>query len=154
MEKKTVVSSVEEFLTPIVENLGYRIVEVEYAKKQNGMNLTIFIDSPSGIDIDDCEKVHNAIDLPLDELDPTGGTSYTLNVSSPGLDRPLKTERDLNANIGVQIEISLYSKMDGKKEIVGKLLEFSEDYLTVETENKNLSIERKNIAKITKYIEF
>lgn len=154
MEKKTVVSSVEEFLTPIVENLGYRIVEVEYAKKQNGMNLTIFIDSPSGIDIDDCEKVHNAIDLPLDELDPTGGASYTLNVSSPGLDRPLKTERDLNANIGVQIEISLYSKMDGKKEIVGKLLEFSEDYLTVETENKNLSIERKNIAKITKYIEF
>lgn len=154
MGKKTVVSSVEEFLTPIVENLGYRIVEVEYAKKQNGMNLTIFIDSPSGIDIDDCEKVHNAIDLPLDELDPTGGASYTLNVSSPGLDRPLKTERDLNANIGVQIEISLYSKMDGKKEIVGKLLEFSEDYLTVETENKNLSIERKNIAKITKYIEF
>ncbi len=154
MEKKTVVNSVEEFLTPIVENLGYRIVEVEYAKKQNGMNLTIFIDSPNGIDIDDCEKVHNAIDLPLDELDPTNGASYTLNVSSPGLDRPLKTERDLKANIGVLIEISLYSKMDGKKEIVGKLLDFSEDNLTVEIENKNLSIERKNIAKITKYIEF
>lgn len=154
MEKKTIVSSVEEFLTPIVEGLGYRIVEVEYAKKQNGMNLTIFIDSPAGIDIADCEKVHNAIDLPLDEFDPTNGASYTLNVSSPGLDRPLKTDRDLTANIGVQIEVSLYSKMDGQKLLNGELISFNDDCLTIKTQNKELAIDRKNIAKITKYIEF
>ena len=118
------------------------------------MNLTIFIDSPSGINIEDCEKVHLAIDDPLDRLDPTNGASYTLNVSSPGLDRPIKTDSGLKANIGNKLEISLYSKINGVKCIVGSLVGFNDETLTVNVENKLLDLDRKNITKIIKYIEF
>jgi ribosome maturation factor RimP len=154
MAQKPIAKNVEEFLSPIVEELGYEIVEVEYAKKQNGMNLTIFIDSVNGIKIEDCEKVHSAIDAPLDELDPTNGAGYTLNVSSPGLDRPLTTDRDLNRNLNQMIEISLYSKLDGKKQYSGILSSYSEDELTIVVEEKPLVLNRTAIAKITKFIEF
>ena len=154
MAQKPIAKSVEEFLSPIVEELGYEIVEVEYAKKQNGMNLTIFIDSVNGIKIEDCEKVHSAIDAPLDELDPTNGAGYTLNVSSPGLDRPRTTDRDLNRNLNQMIEISLYSKLDGKKQYSGILSSYSEDELTIVVEEKPLVLNRTAIAKITKFIEF
>ena len=152
--QKNISEEVEEFLKPIVESLGYQIVEVTYKKEPNGMNLTIFIDSPSGINIEDCEKVHLAIDDPLDRLDPTNGASYTLNVSSPGLDRPIKTDSGLKANIGNKLEISLYSKINGVKNIVGNLVGFNDETLMVNVENKLLDLDRKNIAKIIKYIEF
>lgn len=152
--QKNISEEVEEFLKPIVESLGYQIVEVTYKKEPNGMNLTIFIDSPSGINIEDCEKVHLAIDDPLDQLDPTNGASYTLNVSSPGLDRPIKTDSGLKANIGNKLEISLYSKINGVKNIVGNLVGFNDETLMVNVENKLLDLDRKNIAKIIKYIEF
>ena len=152
--QKNISEEVEEFLKPIVESLGYQIVEVTYKKEPNGMNLTIFIDSPSGINIEDCEKVHLAIDDPLDRLDPTNGVSYTLNVSSPGLDRPIKTDSGLKANIGNKLEISLYSKINGVKNIVGNLVGFNDETLTVNVENTLLDLDRKNIAKIIKYIEF
>ena len=154
MAQKPIAKTVEEFLNPIVENLGYEIVEVEYAKKPNGMNLTIFIDSVNGIKIEDCEKVHSAIDEPLDELDPTNGASYTLNVSSPGLDRPLSTDKDLKRNLNQMVEISLYSKMDGKKQFAGVLSAYSEDEIVVLDGDKQINFKRNAIAKITKFIEF
>ena len=73
-----------EKLKPEIEKLGYKLVEVEYAKKFDGMNLTLFIDCEKGIGLDDCEKVHKFADKMLDELDPTSDTPYTLNVSSLG----------------------------------------------------------------------
>ena len=126
--KQSISEKVEEFLEPIILELGYELVEVEYAKKQNGMNLTVYIDSKQGITLSDCEKVHKTIDEPLDELDPTNNAPYTLNVSSCGLDRPLKNDKDYNRNIGEEIEISLYSKVNGKKSFVGKLESFDEIY--------------------------
>ena len=154
MAQKPIAKTVEKFLNPIVEELGYEIVEVEYAKKQNGMNLTIFIDSKNGIKIEDCERVHSAIDEPLDELDPTNGASYTLNVSSPGLDRPLTTDKDLNRNLNQKIEISLYSKLDGKKLYVGELASYNEEEVTIIDAGSLVTIKRTAIAKITKFIEF
>lgn len=148
-----IASKVQEFITPIVEPMGYTIVEVEYAKKQNGMNLTVFIDSPNGIGLDDCEKVHNSIDAPLDELDPTAGASYTLNVSSPGLDRPLKTDKDLLLAINKEVDISLYAKQNGKKDFVGILKAFDENTLTI-ISGSEITLDRKNISKITKHISF
>jgi len=149
-----ITEKVEEFLSPIVTDLGYEIVEVEYAKKVDGYNLTIFIDSPNGISLDDCEKVHNAIDLPLDELDPTNGAAYTLNVSSPGLDRPLKSDKDLNRNIGNQIEVSLYAALNKCKNYVGELVSFDDKVLTLIVKNKEVKLNREGIAKVSKYIEF
>ena len=85
---------VQEFLTPIVNGCGCEIVEVEFAKKYNGDNLTIFIDKKGGVTLEDCERVHNAVDAPLDELNPTQDKPYTLNVSSPGIDRPIISDKD------------------------------------------------------------
>ena len=149
-----IAESVQEYLSDMVKDLGYELVEVEYVKKQNGMNLTLFIDSKNGINLEDCEAVHLKADVMLDELDPTNGAPYTLNVSSLGLDRPIKTDADLNRNIDVEIEVSLYSKVDGKKNYVGKLVSFNSEEIVLLIEEKEVSLQRKNISKIIKYIEF
>ena len=145
---------IEEFLTPIVNGLGYEIVEVEFAKKYNGDNLTVFIDKPGGININDCETVHNAIDEPLDELNPTNDKPYTLNVSSPGIDRPIVTDKDFNRNIGEELEVKLFEPIQKKKLFVGTLVEFNADTIKLEDNGSVTEIERKKIAKATKYINF
>lgn len=148
---------VEEFITPIVEKLGLgiEIVEVAYEKKNTGMNLTVYIDKKGGVTLDDCEAVHNAIDEPLDELDPTNNQSYILNVSSPGLDRELKTDKDFNRNINEVLEINLFKKIGLKKKFVGELTGFDESTLKIKEKNgKEISIDRSLISKATKYIEF
>lgn len=146
--------SVENFLTPIVEDLGYEIVAVEFAKKYNGDNLTVVIDKHEGfIDINDCEKVHRAIDEPLDELDPTDGKPYTLNVSSPGVDRPIVTDKDYNRNLGEVLEVKLFQAIDKKKIFVGTLQSFNENEIQLLVDNKVVKLERKLISKATKYIE-
>ena len=146
---------VEEFLSPIVENLGYEIVEVEFAKKHNGDNLTVFIDKKGGgIDINDCETVHNAIDEPLDELNPTNDKPYTLNVSSPGIDRPIVTDKDYNRNIGEVLEVKLFEAIQKKKLFVGTLVDFNDEIVSLDVDGNILEIERKKISKATKYINF
>ena len=149
-----IADNVNTFLAPIVEKLGYEIVDVEYKRLPSGMNLTVFIDSTNGITLDDCEIVHKAIDEPLDELDPTNGQSYTLNVSSPGLDRPFKTNRDFDRHIGKEVEVNLYTKVDGKKTYVGILKAYNDESVIIEIKNKNIELNRKNISKITKFISF
>ncbi len=146
---------IEKFIEPIVTELGYEIVEVEFAKKHNGDNLTVFIDKAEGyIDITDCEKVHNAIDEPLDELDPTMGKPYTLNVSSPGIDRAIVTDKDYSRNLNQMLEVKLFQAIEKKKIFIGKLLSFDESMIELETEKETIKLERKMISKATKYIEF
>ena len=144
---------VEKFLTPIVEQCGCEIVDVEFAKKYNGDNLTVFIDKPGGVNIEDCERVHKAIDEPLDELDPTMGKPYTLNVSSPGIDRPIVTDKDWNRNLGEVLEVKLFQAISKKKIFVGTLVSFNENEIELEIDNSPFKIERKLISKATKYIE-
>ena len=148
-----------ENITPIIENTAMRCgvipIEIELVKESARWFLRIYLYSHErDISIEDCEKVHSAIDTPLDELDPTNGASYTLNVSSPGLDRPLSSDKDLNRNMNQMIEISLYSKIDGKKQYVGKLISYNEDEVSILDGEKEISFKRTTIAKITKYIEF
>lgn len=149
-----IVDKTETIIKPIINDLGYDLVDLEYDKKQNGMNLTVFIDSKNGILISDCEIVHKAIDVVLDELDPTDGRSYTLNVSSPGLDRPIKTDKGLSNNIGQMLEVCLYAKMNGKKFFVGELLSFDENSIILKAEEEDIKIEKKSISNIIKYISF
>lgn len=151
---KSVKEKVYDFILPIVENLGYELVDVEYVKKINGMNLTIFIDQNNGITLEDCEVVHKAIDLPLDELNPTNDAPYTLNVSSCGLDRPFTTSKDFDRNIGKEVEVNLYSKLNGKKQYVGKLTSHDDLKIVIEIDSRELVIEKNKISKITKYISF
>ncbi len=113
-------------IVPIINNLGYDVLEVEYAKKVDGMNLTFFIDKPNGITIEDCEKVNNAISDVLDEINVSDDAPYILNVSSAGLDRPIKNEKDFVRNKGKQVEIKLYVPENNQKVFVGELIGFSD----------------------------
>ena len=149
-----VVQICEEKICPVIENLGYEVVEVEYAKKADGMNLTFYIDTPNGITIEDCEKVNNAINDLLDEVNPTNDEHYILNVSSPGIDRPIKTYNDFLRNKDKLVEVTLYSKKDGSKLYSGKLKNFTETNVEIETEKGLISFEQKEVAQISPVIEF
>ena len=147
-------NDVQTALTPIISGLGYVIVEVEFAKKQDGNNLTIFIDKKGGVSLDDCVLVHNAIDAPLDELDPTKGEHYILNVSSPGLDRPIKTDADLERNMGEKLEANTFVKVGARKHFEGVLTGYTQSEITLDTLGGAVTLERKNISKLNKFIEF
>lgn len=148
--------AVTELVAPIISELGYDLVEVEYKKMHDSMNLTIFIDSAKegGISLDDTEIVANAIDAPLDELDPTNGAPYILNVSSPGLDRPLKTDLDYKKKVGTMIDVSLYVPVDGSKKHVGTLVSFDNGNIVLAVNGRELQIQLKDVAVAKPYIEF
>lgn len=143
-----------EKINPIIEEMGYEVVEVDYSKQVDGMNLIFYIDNDKGITIDDCEKVTKVIDPILEELDPTDNKPYILSVSSPGIDRPLKNERDFNRNLGKEIEITLFSKLDGKKNFKGNLKAFSSEEVTIEGPKGDITIKRNLIANIVPVIKF
>ena len=143
---------VTELLEKIAQPMGIEIVEVALDNKQDA--LTVFIETADGVDLDTCEKYHNAISDPLDELDPSFGEPYTLNVSSPGLDRPFKTNRDFERNLGKEVEIKLYAPLKGKKFLEGTLDEFDDNSVTITTSKETVKIQRNKIAKINKAIKF
>lgn len=152
-----IADSVEQLVKPIVEGLGMELIEVEFAKTKQGDALTVFIDKEGGVSLNDCEAVHNAIDAPLDELDPTQGKPYTLNVSSPGIDRPFKSDRDYVKHIGTKVETSLFAPIEGVgKKFVATLTAYDPQTATatLEADGKTLEINTKNIAIIREHIEF
>lgn len=146
--------AVREKIEPIVSAMGYEIVDVEFTKKHGEDNLTVYIDIPSGVSLDDCEKVHYAIDPLLDELDPTDGKSYILNVSSPGLDRPFKTQRDFERNYGREAEIKLFAPLKGKKTYEGTLVARDENSVTITADGKEIRIESNKIAVVRPLVKF
>lgn len=144
---------VEDLVTPIALNLGYEVIDVEYVKKNTGMTLTIFIDKEGGITLDDCEAFSQAIDGPLDELDPTNNQSYTLNVSSPGIDRPLKNAKDFKRNIGKEVTAKFYASVDGKKEVSGILDSYTDETITLKSNNTSYTFELSKISQIVPIIK-
>lgn len=143
-------------LSPIVKEMGYVLVDAEYVKRPNGMNLNLFIDGENGVDLDGLEKVHRAVDVKLDELDPTNGAPYTLNCSSLGLDRPIQTEYQFNKAIGTEIEVKLYEplKPQNKKVIEGVLKSFTGEDITIVVGEEELILNKKQIAQIVPVIKF
>lgn len=144
----------EEKVTPVIENLGYEVVEIEYAKKSDGMNLTFYIDKDEGVNIEDCELVSRTIDPLLEELNPTDNAPYILSVSSPGIDRPLKTDRDFKRNLGKEISITLFAKVDGKKVFEGLLDSYDDESVTILIKDKQIKLEKSKIAHIVPVIKF
>lgn len=140
------------FLTPYAEQAGVEIVEVSFKMSKNP-SLTVFIDKDGGVDLDTCEAFHNLIDAPIDEFDPYDG-AYTLNVSSPGLDRPLKTERDFLKRIGKEVEIKLFAPMKGSKYFEGILKGYDKNNVTVEINGEETVIPLNKISKINEAIKF
>ena len=149
-----IASMAEKIITPCVEKLGYRIWDVEFVKEGAGWYLRITIDSDDGIDIDDCEKVSRAIDPILDENDPIE-EAYYLSVSSIGIDRPLKKDRDFERNMGKKLQVKLYAPINKKKELLGVLTGYDEENFTINVEKMGeVTIKRKDAALIRPWIDF
>ena len=141
---------VEELIKDKIENIGYDLYDVEYAKEGPNYYLRIFIDSEKGIDLDDCEKVSNEINEKLDEADYIK-EQYYLEVSSPGVERILRKDKHLEQNIGKQVEAKLFKKDEnGSKNYIGELKEFNEETVTID----EVKIERKNIAQLKTVYEW
>ena len=140
-------NKVETLIKERVENLGYDLYDVEYAKEAKNFFLRIYIDSKKGISLEDCEKVSNEINEPLDKSNIIT-EQYFLEVSSPGIEKVLRKDKHLENNIGEEVEVKLFKKDDnGNKAYVGILKSFNDKEIGIET-NEEIMIERKNIAQI------
>lgn len=131
-----------------------QLVEVEYAKKNDGMHLTIYIEKEDGITVEDCVAVSRLIDEPLEELNPTNDSPYYLDISSYGLDKPLKFDWQFKKYQDKKVNVKLYAKIDGRKEFVATLKQKTEDGVVLFVDDENIKINLKDIAYITPYIEF
>ena len=149
IEKRT-----EELVLPIVEEQGFELVDVEYVKEGGTMYLRAYIDKPGGIAVNDCETVSRALSDLLDKEDYIAD-SYILEVSSPGLGRPLKKEKDFKRSVGKAVEIRLYRAVDRKKEFEGILTAYDDHSVTIEQEDgTEVSFERAAIALIRLAFDF
>lgn len=137
-----------------IAEMGYELDEVEYVKEYGNMVLTLYIDSENGVTIDDCEKVSRAIDPILDENDPIE-EAYYLSVSSIGIDRPLKKDKDFERNMGKKLQVKLYASINKKKELLGVLTGYDEENFTINVEKMGeVTIKRKDAALIRPWIDF
>lgn len=142
---------VEELIKPKIEALGYCLYDVEYAKEGKDYFLRVFIDKPNGIDLNDCETVNNEINELLDTANYIK-QQYFLEVSSPGIERTLRKERHLKENLGAEVVVHLFQAINQQKQIEGKLKQFNQDSITIQTNAQDVVIERKSISRIkTKY---
>ena len=144
----------EKLLMPIMEANGFELVDVEYVKEAGNWYLRAYIDKPGGITVDDCEVVNRELGDLLDR-DDFIDDSYILEVSSPGLGRPLKKERDFIRSKGEEVEIRTYRMVDRQKEFRGVLKAWDKDTVTIETEDGQEQIfDRDNIALLRLAFDF
>ena len=144
----------EELLLPIVEEYRFELVDVEYVKEGSNWYLRAYIDKPGGITVDDCEAVSRRLSDLLDEKDFIE-EAYILEVSSPGLGRPLKKDKDFARSIGEEVEIRTYKAIDHEKEFTGVLKSFDKDTIVIELEdNEIMNFARDNIALVRLAFDF
>lgn len=148
MAKKDYESRTEALVMPIVEAKGFELVDVEWVKEGANWYLRAYIDKENGITVDDCEVVSRKLSDLLDEEDFIS-ENYILEVSSPGLDRPLKKEKDFARSIGKDVEVKLFKAINKEKEFVGVLTAYDEDTVTLEMEDESeMQFKRSEIARI------
>lgn len=152
-KRDTYEAKTEEFITPILEENSFELVDVEYVKEAGTWYLRIYIDKPGGITIDDCELVSRAFSEILDQHDYIED-SYIMEVSSPGLLRPIKKDKDFQRNLEKEIEIKTYKAIDHTKDFVGVLTAFDKETITILTENGEKTFRRNELALVRPYIEF
>ncbi len=153
MNKKQIVEAVEGYLTPILEELSYELVDVEYVKEGPAYYLRIYIDKDGGVNIQDCQITSRAIEKVLDEQDPIK-EPYTLEVSSPGLDRILKKDREFERFKGRLVDVKLYEAVNNQKHFTGVLINKEKDKIYIEDEGKSLAFDTKNVAVVRLAITF
>lgn len=148
MLKKTEIEDLcTELVTPIIESGGYELVDVEYVKEGADYYLRVYADKEGGITIDDCVDISRALETKLDERDFIPD-AYILEVSSPGLTRPLKKEKDFARSIGKLVDVKLYRPQNGRKDLEGRLKSYDETEIVITIEEEEVSIKRSDIAMI------
>lgn len=150
---KNIAGTVKLLAEPIAEELGYFIWDVEFVKEGARKILRITIDNEEGITVDDCEKLHRAIDPVLDEADPIE-EAYYLEVSSPGIERELKNPMHLCACEGWPVEVKLYAPINNSKVFRGDLCECPEGKIVIRNNGEELVFEASAVAKINIVFEF
>ena len=153
MAKFDIAAKAEELLIPILEENHFELVDVEYVKEGSDWYLRAYIDKEGGIAINDCEMVSRAFEQKLDEADLISDP-YILEVSSPGLTRPLKKERDFKRNLGKPVEIHLYKPINKQKEFVGTLKAFDDETVTIDEDGTEVTLKRSEISIIRQYFEW
>ena len=138
---------IENLVSRKINDLGYELYDVQYVKEGKDYYLRIFIDKEDGIDLNDCEKVSNELNGMLDDANYiTDG--YFLEVSSPGIERILRKDKHLKSNIGNLVELKLFKKVNNNKILQGNLIKFDSDYITININNEDVQIDRKDISVI------
>ncbi|HIW50257.1 MAG TPA: ribosome maturation factor RimP [Candidatus Blautia intestinavium] len=143
----------EALLAPIVEQAGFELVDVEYVKEAGNWYLRGYIDKPGGITVNDCEAVSRIFSDRLDE-DDFIEDSYIMEISSPGLDRPLKKDKDFARSMGKEVEIRTYRPIEKQKEFSGILTAYDDNSVTIDEDGNLRAFDRKEIALIRLKIEF
>ena len=143
-------SQVEDIMAEILLGTDYELVDVEYVKEGRDWYLRIFIDKAGGIDLDDCQNISEQLSARLDALDIISG-AYILEVSSPGIDRILKKDKDFVREAGKVVDVTLYAPLDGKKSFVGELISRDEKFLHI----KDIApLPRDKVALVRLHIDF
>ncbi|MFD1037949.1 ribosome maturation factor RimP [Virgibacillus byunsanensis] len=152
-----VISTTEELLQPILQEKDLDLVDIEYVKEGSNWFLRVYIDKQDGVDISECGQVSEQLSEKLDEADPIP-EAYFLEVSSPGVERPLKTKEDFKENVDKNIFVKLYEPIDGEKKYEGILKDFTNNMVTIEykdkTRKKNVEIPYDKIAKARLAVAF
>ena len=151
--KEDYVARVEKFLVPIMEEHRFELVDVEWVKEAGTWYLRAYVDKEGGISVDDCETVSRRLSDWLDKEDFIS-ESYILEVSSPGLGRPLTKDKDFARSIGKDVDVRLYRARDKRKDFTGVLKAYDNDTVTIEEEGKELVFERGEIALIRLAFDF
>ena len=151
---KNVASVVREIVTPVADEMGFFIWDVEFVKEGADKYLRITLDNEEGININDCEAFHRAIDPLLDEADPIS-EAYILEVSSPGIERELKYPEHIDACEGWDVEVKLYAPKNGTKQYRGVLCGYDEDgNIAVDINGDKVAFKPEEVAKISTYFDF
>ncbi len=152
-KKESYESRVEAYLLPLMEENNFELVDVEYVKEAGTWYLRAYIDKEGGIAVDDCEVISRKLSDWLDKEDFIDD-SYILEVSSPGLGRPLKKEKDYVRSIGKSIDVKLYKAIDKQKEFTGILKENNEDQIVLTVEDQDITFEKNSIASARLSLDF
>lgn len=153
------VEVVADIAQPIAEEKGFRVVDIEYVKEGKNWFLRIYIDKPGGVDLNDCAEFNELVSQQLDAIEPDPiPYAYYLEVSSPGAERPLKTEEDLELAVGHYIHVSLFEPVEKENVYEGTLQELTDEKIVLEVKDKNkmkeVEILRSNLSKARLAIEF
>lgn len=146
-------SKTEELVMPLIEQNNFELVDVEYVREGGNWYLRVYIDKENGINVDDCELISRALSDLLDEKDFID-EAYILEVSSPGLGRPLKKDKDFERSLMEEVEVKLYKAKDGRKDFKGILKSYDKDSITIEEDGAELIFRRKEIAQVRLAFDF